>query len=88
MVTVYTYHLKAFAPNPCAEDRYFTYDNTVDRDTPLNNGQEYDVLTKGLSDHVHAETGVRVSPRSFVIQNAELLGTRQEKDFPAIRQAK
>ncbi|HBO0101823.1 TPA: hypothetical protein ACYSDZ_003279 [Pseudomonas aeruginosa] len=88
MVTVYTYHVKAFAPDPRNEGNYFTYDSTVDRDSPLNNGQEYDALAKGLSDHVYAETGVRVGQGSFVIQNVELLSTREEKKFPASGRAK
>ncbi|ENI2477917.1 hypothetical protein PZT66_24865 [Pseudomonas aeruginosa] len=88
MVTVYTYHVKAFAPDPRNEGNYFTYDSTVDRDSPLNNGQEYDALAKGLSDHVYTETCVRVGQGSFVIQNVELLGTREEKKFPASGLAK
>ncbi|MEN1260475.1 hypothetical protein [Pseudomonas aeruginosa] len=82
MVTVYTYHVKAFAPDPRNEKNYFTYDSTVDREAPLNNGHEYDLLAKGLSDHVFAETGVRVGQGRFVIKSVELLGTREEKSWP------
>lgn len=81
MVTVFTYHVKAFAPDPRGGDNYFTYESTVDRDAALSNGREYDALAKGLSDHVYAAIGVLVGPGSFVIQNVELLGQRQEKTW-------
>ena len=83
MVTVFTYHVEAFAPDPSGVDKYFTYDSTVDRDALLNNGQQYEALAKGLSDHIYAAKGVRVSPASIVIKAVELLGSRQEKTFPS-----
>lgn len=74
MTTNYTYHVKAFAPDPRTADGYFTYDGTVDRDAALSNNQEYESLAKGLSDHVFVKTGVKVSPASFAFEKVELLG--------------
>ena len=76
---IYTYHVTAFAPDPRGGDNYFTYDSTVDRDSPLCNETEFDALAQGLSDHVFSETEVRVSPGRFVIQKSELVGTRSGK---------
>lgn len=36
-------------------------------------------LSGPVSAHVYAATGVLVGPGSFVLQNVELLGQRQEK---------
>lgn len=83
MVIAYTYHVKAFAPDPRNEGSDFTYDGTVDRVASLKNGQEFDGLVKSLSDHVYAETGVRVGQDNFVIQRIELLGAREENMFPS-----
>ena len=76
---IYTYHVKAYAPDPRGGDNFFTYDNTVDRDQPLSSESEFDALAQGLSDHVFAETNVRVSPGRFVLQQTELVGTQVGK---------
>ena len=69
---IYTYHVKAYAPEPRGGDNFFTCDGTVDRDEPLS----------GESEHVFAETSVRVSPNRFVLQQTELVGTQVGK-FPS-----
>ncbi|WP_434676681.1 hypothetical protein [Pseudomonas sp. D3-10] len=79
---IYTYHVKAYAPDPRGGDNFFTYDGTVDRDEPLSGESEFDALAQGLSDHVFAETSVRVSPNRFVLQQTELVRTQVGK-FPS-----
>ncbi|MHC5208776.1 hypothetical protein [Pseudomonas chlororaphis] len=76
---IYTYYVKAYAPDPRGGDNYFTYDSTVDRDRPLSDETEFDALAQGLSDHVFKETEVRVLPGRFVIQKTELVGTKGGK---------
>lgn len=79
---IYTYHVKAYAPDPRGGDNFFTYDSTVDRDRPLSDESEFDALAQGLSDHVFAETNVRVSAGRFVLQQTELVSTKNGK-FPS-----
>ena len=67
----FTYHVKAITPDPRGGDNYFTYDGTVDRDSPIDSGEQYDILLQGLSDHVFKETGVRCSPNSFSLQSVQ-----------------
>ena len=87
MVIVYTYHVKAFAPDPRNEGARFTYNSTVDRVSAIKNGHEFDKLVEGLADHVFDQTGVRVSQNNFVIQRIELLGAREENVFPSSRKS-
>ena len=68
--------------DPRGGDNFFTYDGTVERDEPLSGESEFDALAQGLSDHVFAETNVRVSPKRFVLQQAEFVGTQVGK-FPS-----
>lgn len=67
----YTYHVRAFVPDPHSGDNYFTYDGTVDRSEPIDSGKQYDILLQGLSDHVYKEMGVRCSPSSFSLQSVQ-----------------
>ena len=67
----YTYHVRAFVPDPRGGDNYFTYDGTVDRLVRIDSGDQYDILLQGLSDHVYKEIGVRCSPNSFVLQSVQ-----------------
>lgn len=83
MITVYTYRVKAHAPDPRREGSFFTYDDTVDRDSALSNGNQFNLLVNGLVDYFQAQTGVRVSPEGLVIEDVELLGSREDTHFPA-----
>lgn len=85
---IYTYHVKAYAPDPRGGDNFFTYDGTVDRDQPLSEECEYDALAQGLSDHVFAEINVRVSPGRFVLQQTELVSTKNGKFYSESRKPK
>lgn len=69
----FTYWVKAFAPDPSGEDRYFTYDGKVGRNEPLNSNVEFDWLLEGLSDHVLKEKNIYCAPKNFAIQKIELI---------------
>lgn len=67
----HTYHVRAFAPDPRGGDNYFVYNGEVARSDPIDSGDQYDLLMKGLSDHVLTQTGVRCSPQSFALQSVQ-----------------
>lgn len=71
---VYTYRVRAFAPDPRGGDNYFLYDGTVDRAGPIDSAEQFDILMNGLADHIFAQTGVHCSPQSLALQKVELVG--------------
>lgn len=71
---IVTYHLRAFAPDPRDGDCFFYYDDKVDRTWPIDSGEQFDLLMKGLSKEVCNLYGVYCPPDSFILQELNLLG--------------